>query len=374
MKIGILTLPLHHNYGGILQAYALRVVLQRMGHEAFYIFQDRKYRLPWWRYPLAYGKRILLKYMLGKKDIHIFQERISKKQDSVIKQNIRKFTDKYIEPYILRCSPKEMQKYLDAIVVGSDQIWRPLYYPNIQRAYLDFTKKWNIKRIAYAASFGVDQWEYSPRQTKRCAKLIKKFDAVSVREDAGVRLCDEYFNVEAQHVLDPVMLLDKEDYIKIIEESDAPRSKGTLCCYILDKTKEKGELIGKIANEKGLVAFDINSRAEERDAPLEERIQLPVGQWLRGFYDAELVITDSFHACVFSVLFNKPFLVILNTERGASRIISFLTMLHLEDRLITGYPTGNIDEIHMKRINYEDINVHIEWQKKKSMFFLTNCI
>lgn len=368
MKIGILTLPLHHNYGGILQAYALHTVLQRMGHEAFFIFQERR-KLPWWKYPLAYGKRILFRYVLGQKDIHIFQERKLKRQDLIIEQNIRKFTDRYIEPYILRCSIKQMQNLLDAIVVGSDQVWRPIYYLNIKRAYLNFAKNWTIKRIAYAASFGTDHWEYSTIQTKQCAKLIQKFDAISVREDSGVQLCNKYFRVKAEHLLDPTMLLEQEDYIKIIEDSHVPQSAGTLLCYILDKTEEIDKLINKIVKEKGLIPFHVNSRADNTDVPLNERIQPPLEAWLRGFYDARFVVTDSFHACVFSIIFSKPFIVIGNEERGLTRFHSFLKMLELEKQIISS--PNEYKSYLFKTVFSTDIT---QQEKKEAMYFLHNSL
>lgn len=329
MKIGILTLPLHTNYGGILQAYALQTVLERMGHEVEVIDTPNIKSSPslW-----TIGKRIIKK-LLGRK-VSLFLEKKYNKEFPIISQYTQLFVDKYIHRKVVN-TPEELQEDdFDAIVVGSDQIWRPKYYGKIENAYLKFAKDWNIKRIAYAASFGTDEWEYTPHQTARCGELLRMFDAVSVREASGVGLCKEYFGVEAKHVLDPTMLLNKEDYIKLIETAGTPKSKGTLLNYILDDTPEKRALIEQIAKDKGLVPFRVNSRVEDHNAPLEERIQPPVEQWLRGFYDAEFVVTDSFHACVFSILFNKPFVVVGNKERGMARFISLLKMFGLENRLI----------------------------------------
>ena len=80
---------------------------------------------------------------------------------------------------------------------------------------MDFAKEWNIKRIAYAASFGTEEWEYTEEQTRNCSTLLKKFNAVSVRESSAVKLCNEKFKVEALHVLDPTMLLEKDEYINL---------------------------------------------------------------------------------------------------------------------------------------------------------------
>ena len=102
----------------------------------------------------------------------------------------------------------------------------------------------------------------------------------------------------------------------------------------MDETEEKKALIKRIADEKGLIPFNVKSQSDDINSPVSERIQPSLEQWLRGFYDAEFVVTDSFHACVFSILFNKPFLAVGNTERGMSRFSSLICMLGLEDKLI----------------------------------------
>lgn len=333
MKIGVLTLPLHTNYGGILQAYALQTVLERMGHEVYLIEKRRKsLKLPLWKAPLSYGKRIV-KNLTGH-PFPIFYEQKINRETQIIRQNTDKFISKYIKRKIVNDYYDIQENDFDAIVVGSDQIWRPKYFHEIEHAYLDFTEGWNIRRIAYAPSFGTDEWEYTPKQTERCCILIKDFNAVSVRESSGVNLCREYLGINAIHVLDPTMLLCKNDYIKLFENAKTPQSNGTFLCYILDETQETTDLINKIAKEKDLQPFRVNSKVENISAPLKERIQPPIEQWLRGFYDAELVITDSFHACVFSILFQKPFIMMGNINRGLSRFSSLICMLGLEDKLI----------------------------------------
>ncbi len=333
MKIGVLTLPLHTNYGGILQAYALQTVLERMGHEVYLIEKRRKsLKLPLWKAPLSYGKRIV-KNLTGH-PFPIFYEQKINRETQIIRQNTDKFISKYIKRKIVNDYYDIQENDFDAIVVGSDQIWRPKYFHEIEHAYLDFTEGWNIRRIAYAPSFGTDEWEYTPKQTERCCILIKDFNAVSVRESSGVNLCREYLGINAIHVLDPTMLLCKNDYIKLFENAKIPQSNGTFLCYILDETQETTDLINKIAKERDLQPFRVNSKVENISAPLKERIQPPIEQWLRGFYDAELVITDSFHACVFSILFQKPFIMMGNINRGLSRFSSLICMLGLEDKLI----------------------------------------
>lgn len=366
MRIGILTLPLHTNYGGILQAYALQTVLERMGHEVR-VINKSNYYLPLWKIPFVYAKRIL-KNLNGDR-FPIFYEQQILKEIPIIGQYTNEFIDKYIHTLDVKNYSYLKESDFDAIVVGSDQVWRPKYFGKIEDAYLDFAKTWNIKRIAYAASFGTDKWEYSVRKTKKCCKLVRKFDAVSVREISGIDLCKDYFGITVEHVLDPTMLLSKDDYIQFFNINKIPKSNGNLLSYILDETLEKQLLIDEIAENKGLIPFRVNSKVEDRSAPLAERIQPPVEQWIRGFYDAEFIVTDSFHACVFSIIFNKPFLVIGNQKRGLSRILSLLTMLKLEDRMING---SDYDYICKKKVEWNTVNALLKDKVYFSMKFISN--
>lgn len=357
MRIGILTLPLHTNYGGILQAYALQTVLERMGHEVHVIEKKRHLlSMPIQKMPFCYGKRIV-KNIIGRK-CPIFYEQKYNREQPIIRQNTDKFIKKYIHIAEYDDFSDIKESEYDAIVVGSDQVWRPKYFGlnQIENAYLKFAEGWNIKRIAYAASFGTDEWEYNSKQTSECGRLLRMFDSVSVREDSGVDLCKRYFGVDAQHVLDPTMLLGKEDYIKLFTDANTPKSKGNLLCYILDETEEKKALIKRVADEKGLIPFNVKSQSDDINSPVSERIQPPLEQWLRGFYDAEFVVTDSFHACVFSILFNKPFIVYGNKARGMSRFMSLLNALGLHDRFL-----ANLKE----NILLDDIN----WNNVKRPFY-----
>ena len=369
MKIGVITLPLHNNFGGILQAYALQKVLSNLGHKTVLVDRQKYVSLgPWYRkYPI-YIKRGIYKHIFGKKLIiraDVEQNRIPK--------TIAKHSDRFIYRYIKRVFTIDFSNFkesdFDALVVGSDQVWRPKYfYSKIEDAYLDFAKEWKIKRFAYAASFGTEEWEYNDEQTTNCSALLKMFNAVSVRESSAVGICKEKLGTEAVHVLDPTMLLDKEEYVRLFEKANMPKSNGNMFCYILDSGTEKNEIINQIATEKGIAPFFVNSKYEDPTAPLKERIQQPVEKWLRAFHDAEFVITDSFHACVFSIIFNKPFVVYGNKERGMARFESLLRVFGLEDRLVS--TKEDAGRIASAPINWSAVNaIHKEW-KENSLAFL----
>ena len=369
MKIGVLALQLRYNFGGILQAYALQKTLKELGHNAVHIDQHRYVTLGAWykKYPI-YLKRAMRKYLFGE-NLIVRADVAINNATNTISTHTEQFINKYINRIFTKDFSNITKENFDAFIVGSDQVWRPQqFFSKIENAYLEFAKDWDVKRIAYAASFGTDEWEYNEEQTTNCATLLKKFNAVSVRESSATVLCKEELGAEALHVLDPTMLLEKEDYIKLFKETDIDKSEGNLLCYILDENKDKTIIIDNIAKEKGLIPFSVNSRYGDIDAPLEERIQQPVEKWLRAFYDTEFVVTDSFHACVFSIIFNKPFIVCGNKERGYARFESLLTLFALEDRLISS--PDDVNKVLQATIDWDRVNSIRKQMKEKSLSFL----
>lgn len=369
MKIGIFTLPLYSNYGGLLQAYALQKVLKNMGHEVVTIKEEKQ--LPSWKKPFVYSKRFLFKYVLKKKGaIDVFYEKSQKAILPIITRNTQLFIDKYIDLMSLS-DVKKHQKKIGALIVGSDQVWRPKYVGSISNAYLAFAKKWNIKRIAYAPSFGTDAWEYNIYQSLTCRKLIKRFDAISTRENAGVSLCKEYWGINAVHVLDPTMLLDASHYTKLIGEESVEKCKGNLFVYVLDKNENITKVEQKICQTFGYTPF--YSSTDNSGAMLENRIASKVETWLQSFIDAEFILTDSFHACVFSILFNKPFIVCGNVGRGMSRFDSLLQTFNLQNRKVS-IDINNLDQALQTSINWEEVNRILDIQRENSFQFLSNAL
>ena len=379
MKIGILTQPLKNNYGGLLQCFAMQTVLKRLGHEPWIVRRDVYRNEFTWLERVFFNVKQVIKVFLGRK----FVKLLSPKKVSYVKKNTKYFVSEYINPKTeIITTTEHLKNYhltnkFDAYIVGSDQVWRPIYSPCITNYYLDFlpTDDNNVKRIAYAASFGVDEWEFSEEETKTCRDLLQKFDAISVRENSAVLLCDKYLNrADAVHVLDPTMLLDKEDYIRLVEKENEPKSPGTLFCYILDEDEKKNEIIDTIARQISAVPFTQMPKChisyENLKYRLEDCVYPTVTAWLCAFMDAEMVVTDSFHGCVFSIIFNKPFIVYGNKGRGMARFHSLLSIFGLENRLVTN--SEDALKIINKPINWEAVNIKKkEWQEK-SLNFLKN--
>lgn len=368
MRIGILTLPLHTNYGGILQAYALQTVLKRMDHEVVII--DEPIR------QLKSSKKRIFKRVIKKilgRPTTIFWEKYSFESYPIVSQNINKFINQYLSRIVVS-SPSELKETdFDAIVVGSDQIWRPKYYSEISNAFLDFAKNWKqLKRIAYAPSFGTDRWEYTEEQTKQIAELLHMFDAISVREESGIDLCQRHLGVKAILVLDPTMLLSREDYCNLINKSDTEAPSGGLLKYILDESDQLTELLSFISNEKQIDVFSVKAKSFFEGSKAEDCICPSIETWLRGFKDAKFVVTDSFHACVFSMIFNKPFCVVGNKSRGMARFNSLLKMFNQDFRMVDSvleYQERAIQINQSPNVDFEKLLI-----KKKSLEFLNKAL
>lgn len=365
-RIGILTLPLNNNFGGLLQSYALQKYLNENGNDAILI--DRRHN----QSNFNWVKVLLKKYFFKKKYIQFVENNIT------ISVNTKKFRDKYISPKTEEIfSEKSLNKIVkdnqfDAVIVGSDQVWRLEYATDLtHNMFLDFITKSKTKKVSYAASFGVGSWEHGNETTHVIKNLIRKFDYVSVREDSGVKICKEIFDTDAKQHIDPTMLLTPEDYIDLVAKENEPKRKGTILTYMLDNSEERKFLVNKIQEEiKGKV-FNINVKSKKITDPIEDRIFPTVTSWLRGFIDAEFAIVDSFHGCVFSILFNKPFIAFGNKKRGLTRFTSLLKLFDLEDRLIVD-PKDLTKEIICSEIDWEKTNKILENCRVDSENFLKN--
>jgi exopolysaccharide biosynthesis predicted pyruvyltransferase EpsI len=233
-----------------------------------------------------------------------------------------------------------------------------------------------VKRLAYAASFGVDHWEFTPEDTEKSKELLKKFDAISVREDSAIDLIKNNLGrTDAQHVLDPTMLLSLHQYKAVVDKENIAPSSGNLKVYVLDKTPEKDNLVKLLEEKLQLKAFEVlpaKRLNEEKvtNSNINDFVFPNPAAWLRGFQDAKFVVTDSFHGTVFSILHNIPFIAIGNVARGLSRFQSLLKMFGLEDRLVTDINSVNIDNFAKKEIDWERVNEVLEKERKKAVDFL----
>ncbi len=265
MRIGILTQPLGENYGGILQNWALQQVLKKLGHESKTIVYDN---YPQWKrriLRIVYDGYAFVNILLGKSyDSNSFggYDRNFKK----LRQFVKKFVSQTI-PYKTFDFNIISNKYkFEAYIVGSDQVWRPLF--NQQQLYSMFCsfipENAGVGRLAYAASFGVDKCEFSEEQLSKVRHYLKSFDAISVRELSGIRLCEESMGQKAKLVLDPTLLLQWEDYSTLITKKDCKDlPQKYVGVYIIDKTQEKKDYVDNICKKLGLMPYYIGTQSVE---------------------------------------------------------------------------------------------------------------
>lgn len=361
MKIAILTQPLRTNYGGLLQNYALQQILKRAGHEVI--------TLDWRNIDMPLSTRQKVARLKGKIYTFLHKKKVLRNLsfDTFKTSNINSTDVITDEADFLMLS----KKYgIEAFVVGSDQCWRPRYsYPYLYEMFLSFTQNLtDVKRIAYAASFGVDKWEFSESQTRNCSELAQLFDLVSVRESSGIDLCKQYLNVNADLVLDPTLLLLESDYTKLLQKEAIPSSPGSLYYYVLDNKVEINHFIEYVSNITGYEPFFVSMVNKNIVDYPGTALAPSVYSWIKGFQDAKMIIVDSFHGMVFSIIYNKPFWVIGNKVRGMSRFESLLSLLGLEDRLIDIEKCYDVDL--SKKINWQAVNSKLSLWRESSISFL----
>lgn len=365
--------PVGTNYGSTVQTWALQQVLKGMDIDSITMDRVRENKNPILKVKLSQLKNNILNRVTNRFIItEKVYEKIFSKQYEFVKKHIqitkRIHTDEQLAKHF------NNEKY-DIVIVGSDQTWRPAYSPNIYNYFLDFLENDKaIKKVVYATSFGTDQWEFSKEETERCKELVKTFDAVSVREKSAIDLCQKHLGITPEFVLDPTMLLKKDDYLKLVATKNLPKRSGVFS-YILDETDEIAAIIKEVAQHLNLNHFtnQPKNRAKGKSVTkLEDHIYPELEGWLQSFNDADFIVTNSFHGTVFSILFNKPFLSIAHSERGASRFHSLLSLFGLEERLLID--KSKLKEIASQPIHYEAVNVKLEVLRKHSLDFLSTNI
>ena len=366
MKIAIVTLPLHTNYGGLFQAYALKTVLEGLGHSVDVLDLKEKMPVPrGLKAPFIYLSRAMKRLVKGKKGPEVFREIRYRRELPQRSEYTSKFVDRCILPRMIDRYEDIKEGEYDAYVVGSDQVWRPLYFSGIQNAFLKFTEGWDVKRLSYAASFGTDQLEYDYTQLAECARLLAGFDAVSVREASAVGMCAEWLDCDkAVHVLDPVMLADVQDYLSFAGSADGHPAKGRIMTYVLDPSGEKTHVLEFVRKITGKEPYSLD---------LSGTVP-PVEQWLAGFADSDFVVTDSFHGCVLALMMHKRFIAVSNSRRGMARLNSLLTMFGLDQRLVHGIDPEDDGEFFLSEPDWETVDRILDEMKSASLSFLNDAL
>lgn len=346
-KVGILNLQYSNNFGACLVAYALQTAIEKCGSKAEII----DFR------PLGKSSVFSRRYWL----------------ERTIGKNFERFRQKFLKrsPVCYHAEDLcEMNRRYDTFAVGSDQVWRFLYvFKSIPEFFLEFAKS-HKTLFSYAASFGVDFWEGDDKATETASRNLARFNAVSVRESSGEEICRKTFGVEAKQVLDPTLLLKAEEYEPIIRSEKLDIAPHYIAEMLLDSNEEADKKVKEMAASRGYRIENIygNSRLVKGQSIMFFR---SVPQWLGLIKNAEFVVTDSFHCVCFAIIFKKPFICVVNPERGISRLDSLLRLFGLRNRLVE-YLRG--DEVDNKEIDYDAVEKQLEVERGKSYAFLRDCL
>lgn len=347
MKIALLTIWHEYNYGAELQAYATIKVLQNMGHHVEMI----DIRLSDEGKPSMLGlvSKIIESMSPAQHKFERFWTKFPK-------------TRRYKSILELQNDPPVADIYM----VGSDQVWNPDITKSFRNIYfLDFGKD-SVKRVSYASSFGVSEWKYRDYKDD-VARLLSRFDFISCREQSGVKLLKDTFEVDSENVVDPTLLLG--EYQNFIKQQTKTHN---LVCYPLGYDPELQYHSRKLAKTLNLRFVD-NFNAKR----ILGRIvwnRNSVEQWVSNIANAEFVITRSYHGMLFSIMHQKQFAVVAGNNGRSARLLDFLKEIGLEDRYFGDFSQLAENKPWLEEINYAKINEKVQSLREKSINVLQNML
>ena len=287
MNIGIITISQGCNYGNRLQMYAVQRVLEKLGHESYVIKNNTNVSGSF--YEIKKRIKVAINYH-GAKDGYLRE----KSFDKFDNKHITFYKEALDEGY----QSSKIGEKLDAFLCGSDQVWNP-YSPFLNGiCFADFE---NVKkRFSYAASFGIEEIPSDKQEDFR--QWLSKLDAVSVREESGAEIVRDLIGKEAEVLIDPTMMLDAEEWAQIEERPliDMP-SKFIFTYFLGEQDIEVKKTITLLSERYDMQIINILPEWDERNYKLNP------SHFVYLLHHADVVITDSFHATVFAIIFQKPF-------------------------------------------------------------------
>ncbi len=345
MKIKTITCHDVYNLGASLQAYALQTYLQKQGHEVEIIdykpdYLSGHFKL-WGVYNPVFDKPFIKQlYLLAKLPGRLLALRRKKAFDI--------FTKKYLHLTRRYHSNDELKKdppMTDAYIAGSDQIWNTFFKNGRDPAfYLDFAPKDKL-RLSYAASLATKGIAEEHRLF--VSQMIKNLDYVSVREKSSLSVLQSLGRSDAVAVCDPVFLLSKEDWSEMCIDMGL-KSKKYILVYDFDNNPVVEQVAKGIAKAKGLGIYNVGPF--RKSYAKKNFVYAGPIEFLSLVKDADYIISNSFHATAFSLIFQKQFCVVKRKEAINERMVSLLGDLGLDDKIISKYN----DDI-FNTINYGDV-------------------
>lgn len=367
--IAIMTWYKYMNYGSALQAYAINHVIKKMGYLTDFVNYNPSL-VSWENEPFNWTD-------VASAGITYFHDLRIKPEFSNFDTGREQLYTKFREEYFTETPPVQtpqdlhrLNRTFDAFVCGSDQIWSPLCFD--PSYFLDFVD-YDEKKIAYAPSIGTEV--INDRDIKLyMASLLDRFVHLSCRENTGKKLIESLSGKACEHVLDPTLLLDADEWNLVANKSIKVRDSRYCLAYFLGDNKANWNLAKSIAENKGLELVLVP--VSGLDYKKKEAIADPVGpaELLTLLWNADYVCTDSYHGLLFSINFNKNFSIFNrfsydDARCQNSRIDSCLDMFDLGWRRVTRF-SDFIDE----PINYEVVNSQLKKQRMRSLEYLKSSL
>lgn len=375
-KVGISTVYTGYNYGSALQAFATKTILEKLGYESELfsirgsLIKGRDVRL---KKLLLIILRLLKHPLDMKRSFHTYNANIKKPLPDAAIKMFEDFTIKHLKP--LQITYRQIKKIASdpsyvAFLCGSDQIWNSTTYYVDPFYYLRYAPK--EKRIAFAPSFGRN---FIPKYNeKKIKKYVSDIPHLSIRENSGATLIRSLTKRDSTVLLDPTLILSKEEWIESLQLSTISNKTPYILAYFLDYPSQKAiNLMNILSKKTGYPIVGIPYLYENADWC--DRIELagPI-EFLNLILNAAVVYTDSFHGTAFSINFNIAFIT-FNRNYGdapnqSARIVSMLEHFGLLNRFINSYKSKEVDF----PINYKVVNEKLSEIRKKSIGFLSDAL
>lgn len=364
-KVGIVTIW-SNNYGSVLQAYALQTIIERLGYQVEIIQhyrdshkQETQSRL---KQVLHASPSFLLKYALNYKRNRMLHQGFTDFKSTKLK--ISK------EVYYQDSDFSSLASRYDAIVVGSDMLWSHEFKDNWPFYFASFAPSEKI--VTYAPSFGKN--DLSKEEIEKCKPMISRIKHLSCREEAGVSFIKEQFGLTAEHVIDPTLLLTGNEWSNIF--GDMPRliKDEYILTYAFKGSLQNGrkQLFKHLNSLKEKQLVFISGQEGEFKNNIYKGYFSPV-EYVNLFRDASFTVTDTFHGLMFSLIFNKPFIVLDKSKFSVSsdRQQSTLKTYGLGDRFVK--PNIDIND-ELMQLDYTNIEKKINENREKSILYLKKAL
>ena len=376
MRVAVLTFYGALNYGAMLQAFALWRYLEGIGHEVVFIkhFCTAPARLPLWR--CFFSRRI---------------RGIRKKLESYVWFSMRSFVSALPQTEYCKSLEDIMKatSACDGFIVGSDQMWNPMWCATkwLPLVMLDFVPN-GKKRIAYAVSFGTNTWGCYANEDV-AGSMIRKFDSISVREHSGLALIEEISGREdAKWLIDPTLLFGAEFYSQVSDSSRykvCPDKGKYIFKYMLGGWDDKSDasyIIDALKKSKGILNIQCDRVRAMGWLPFLSsafgvKARISVCSWLRKIEGAGVVVTNSYHGVIFSIIYHRPFVAILlrgHYEGMNDRILSLLVALGLERLAVYSDDIAAIKAAISLSIDWVDVESRLDTYRNTAKMFLMGCL